>query len=487
MYTLVILMEIVATPQSNALPPTSTAAPAASSSTVPNPVMSAAPKRDVFDELANQSSAAPSPSATATEHFDPDAYLASIGVTDFQTGMNYYYGTGVEKDFAQAVKWLRKAAEKNYAPAQAQLGFCYANGNGVATDEAEAAKWYREAAQQNLAIAQYNLAISYRDGAGVRKDYAEAVKWFRKAAEQNDPSGQRELGLCYFEGIGLKKDSAQAAKWFRKAAEQNYPDAENDLGTCYANGQGVAKNPAEAARWFRKAAEGDLPVAQYNLAVCYEDGSGRPKDHAEAANWFRKAAEQDFAPAQAKLGFYYGIGRGVPKDEVEAYKWSLLAAAKGNDGAKRNVIAAEHTMSRYEIVQGQKLAREFKPRHTETSASETSPGGGVKATPQAAGTGFFVTEDGYAITNEHVVSGAANVRFLTSSGLTSAKIVQVDRANDLALLKADGKFAPLPVGTSRFVQLGSTVMTVGFPNIALQGFAPKFAPGRNCVRCWASG
>ena len=50
-------------------------------------------------------------------------------------------------------------------------------------------------------------------------------------------------------------------------------------------------------------------------------------------------------------------------------------------------------------------------------------------------------------------------------------------ANDLALLKAEGRFAALPVMASRGVKLGSTVATVGFPNIGLQGFAPTLAKG----------
>jgi S1-C subfamily serine protease len=55
--------------------------------------------------------------------------------------------------------------------------------------------------------------------------------------------------------------------------------------------------------------------------------------------------------------------------------------------------------------------------------------------------------------------------------------LSVDAANDLALLKADGRFAPLPITSSRTVKLGGTVATVGFPNIGLQGFAPKLAKG----------
>jgi len=73
------------------------------------------------------------------------------------------------------------------------------------------------------------------------------------------------------------------------------------------------------------------------------------------------------------------------------------------------------------------------------------------------GTGFFITDDGYLISNYHVVKDATKVRLVTGlrrdevatatqagAGLIDAKVVQVDAANDLALLKADGRFACLP-------------------------------------------
>jgi S1-C subfamily serine protease len=62
-------------------------------------------------------------------------------------------------------------------------------------------------------------------------------------------------------------------------------------------------------------------------------------------------------------------------------------------------------------------------------------------------------------------------------GFIAAKVVRVDAANDLALLKAEGRFAALPVTSSRTVRLGSSVATVGFPNVSLQGFSPKLAKG----------
>ena len=66
---------------------------------------------------------------------------------------------------------------------------------------------------------------------------------------------------------------------------------------------------------------------------------------------------------------------------------------------------------------------------------------------------------------------------VTSAGTIAAKVVRVDAANDLALLKAEGKFSPLPIAASRTAHLGGTVATVGFPNIGMQGFSPKLAKG----------
>jgi TPR repeat protein len=75
------------------------------------------------------------------------------------------------------------------------LGIAYANGRGVPKDYVEAVKWVRKAAEQNDVPAQSVLGICYFKGQGVKKDYTEAVKWFRKAAEQNDVRAQNNLGF----------------------------------------------------------------------------------------------------------------------------------------------------------------------------------------------------------------------------------------------------------------------------------------------------
>ena len=395
----------------------------------------------------------------------------------FILGGRYGLGEGVAKDEAEAVKWYRKAAELNLAQAQYSLGACYANGQGVAKDCVEAVKWYRKAAQQNDQKAQVNLGWCYANGQGVAKDCVEAVKWYRKAAQQNDAKAQLNLGCCYADGQGVAKDEAEAVRWFRKAAEQNDVQAQFNLGVFYFEGQGAAKDEAEAVKWYLKAAEQNDAQAQFNLGCCYAGGRGVAKDEAEAVKWFREAAEKNYAKAQANLGFLCQQGQGVAKDYVEAYKWTLLASAQGVQSAKRATTPLEDRMTREQIAQGQTLARNFKPREAPTPGADSSTGSILQTRPESSGTGFFITEDGYLITNQHVFGHGAEVRLVTEAGLISARVVKVDAANDLTLLKAEGRFAALPVAPSRTVKMGSTVATVGFPNIGLQGFAPKLAKG----------
>jgi S1-C subfamily serine protease len=132
-------------------------------------------------------------------------------------------------------------------------------------------------------------------------------------------------------------------------------------------------------------------------------------------------------------------------------------------------------MTREQVAEAQQLAAVFIPRIEKLNSDASISNSPTN--PSFTGTGFFITDDGYLISNYHVVKDATKVRLLTSTGLILAKVVQVDAANDLALLKADGRFAPLPITSSRTVHLGNSVATVGFPNIGLQGFAPKLAKG----------
>jgi TPR repeat protein len=65
----------------------------------------------------------------------------------YRLGFRHCAGAGVQIDFAEAVKWFRKAAEQGYAPAQWKLACCYSSGFlGVTKDLGASAAWFRKAA-----------------------------------------------------------------------------------------------------------------------------------------------------------------------------------------------------------------------------------------------------------------------------------------------------------------------------------------------------
>ena len=111
-----------------------------------------------------------------------------------------------------------------------------------------------------------------------------------------------------------------------------------------------------------RAKKGDAS-AQVVLGEMYAEGRGVPKDDVEAVKWYRKAGEKDDVDAKWYLGLMYQYGGdGVPKDETEAYKWYLLAGAQGCVSAHRSIDMIEDDLTPAQRAEGQRLAREWKPK-----------------------------------------------------------------------------------------------------------------------------
>lgn len=85
--------------------------------------------------------------------------------------------------------------------------------------------------------------------------------------------------------------------------------------------------------------------------------------------------------------------------------------------------------------------------------------------PQSSGSGVIISEDGYIVTNNHVVDNAAKVEVTLDDKRTyTAKVIGTDPSTDLALLKVDEKNLPfIPYGNSDDVKVGEWVLAVGNP------------------------
>lgn len=82
-----------------------------------------------------------------------------------------------------------------------------------------------------------------------------------------------------------------------------------------------------------------------------------------------------------------------------------------------------------------------------------------------SGSGFFVSDQGYIITNNHVVAGTKDVKIILSDGTQeNASIVGTDQYSDIAVLKTNGRVpAVATLGNSDLLKPGESVIAIGSP------------------------
>jgi len=341
-----------------------------------------------------------------------------------------------------AVAELAKAAEQGDAPAQCELGHRLLMGIDINSNPKKGVDWLQQSATQGNVQAQLFLASAYAGGVVIPPNEQAAVKWYRQAADQHNVEAAYRLGQIYKLGLRtIPPDQLAAARWFRQAADQGFAPAQLSLGLLYANGQGV------------------------------------PQADKEANRWFRRAAQQGSAEAQYHLGTHYDTGKGVHHNYVEAYKWLNLAAAQSYTRAidARDKVAQK--LTREQLADAQRLCLAFVPLSASEFVLPTQAKPDLTAPIEEYGSGFFVTEDGYVLTNYHFLTDADYVLVRTESGIYPVTLVKTDPLNDLALLKTTGRGKALPVVSDRNVKVGDPVFSIGYVSTQLEVWEPKAADG----------
>jgi hypothetical protein len=191
-----------------------------------------------------------------------------------------------------------------------------------------------------------------------------------------------------------------------------------------------------AFRLYRSLADQGSARARYWTGVLYGNGQGVPQNYAEAAKWYRLAADQGDAYAQYNLASAYYSGQGVPQNYVSAHMWWSLSAAQDQcvgackDASKlRDIIAG--LMTTAQVAEAQKLAADWRPKTANASPEITpqSPSPNKAETAATSGTAFFVSNNGEALTNAHVVEGCHRISVKGSA----ARLLARDNQNDLAV------------------------------------------------------
>ncbi len=179
--------------------------------------------------------------------------------------------------------------------------------------------------------------------------------------------------------------------------------------------------------------------------------------HKEVAGDIQLTAKR----AEASLGEVGSVGSQFTAYNESSYPDLTYAA----ENAVRAVVGVDVTQ-RIELSQ----RSSYDPFLEFFGIPQQQRGGQQQQQPRyreqkGGGSGVIISEDGYIVTNNHVVDGASKVRVkLYDGGTFDAEVVGTDPTTDIALLKIDKKNLPtLVLGSSDALRLGEWVLAIGSP------------------------
>ena len=175
-------------------------------------------------------------------------------------------------NYIKALNTFYALAKEDDAKAQYNVGLLYANGLGVQKDLVEAQQWYERAAKQGNGAAQYNLAQIYHlEG---RKDihaYEKAKYWYEKAIEAGINEAYNNLGALYLEGLGLEKNEQKAFELCKIGSEKGDNAAKVNMAVLYAWGESVSHDKMKAYESLKNALKsGKSEAGDYLDKLCQE-------------------------------------------------------------------------------------------------------------------------------------------------------------------------------------------------------------------------
>lgn len=181
---------------------------------------------------------------------------------EYNVGVCYFNGEGVEKDVAKAFEFFSKAAAQGDAQAEFAVGVCYEHGKGVEEDAAKAFEWYSKVAAQGHAQAENNMLRCLKSGTILA---AKVFERYFKAAAQGNAQAECNVGWCYENGVGVDMDVDKAFEWYSKAVAHGYAKAEDNVFRCCKK---TTTSGWKGWIWIAKAANNGNLNAQ---KICYQE------------------------------------------------------------------------------------------------------------------------------------------------------------------------------------------------------------------------
>ena len=250
----------------------------------------------------------------------------------------------------------------------------------------------------------------------------------------------------------------------------SYPEPEENSMAPEAPQAEPADTGAEAPVYPRS------PYASSPFTGYYETHGPRPaKEKKHPLKPLGKLWPKALALVLAAACLFGGIaigsrGAGNRQRQLEALEAELRALEARLDGLDRSAPTAYTSLPAGEVLTPAQVYARNVASVVGITCDSTAVIGGQSIQTTVTGSGFLLSEDGYVVTNYHVVAEAATITVVTQDAEThEAALVGRDTTADMALLKVEGEhFQPVTLGSSTELAIGDMVVAIGNPLSALE-------------------
>lgn len=226
---------------------------------------------------------------------------------------------------------------------------------------------------------------------------------------------------------------------------------------------------------YQGAREGGAPQSEQEAREVQRAASGSPYENPPRQTVYQQPALQPqkqkgktgkrIAAAAVAVVLCAGVGLGG------GYAGGLLAQKNGGttvvyQAVQDSAASADSSAAQGSALSVSELAETVKPSVVEVTTEQVTTNAffGQYVT-SGAGSGVIISEDGYIVTNNHVVSGASQIKVKVNDAKEyTATLVGRDSESDIAVLKIDATgLTPAVIGSSAALSVGNYVVAVGNP------------------------
>lgn len=257
--------------------------------------------------------------------FDMDSTNAK---TAFKLGLCNLRGLGTKKDEKAAFEWFCRGNEHGSRSAAYMMGECYFFGVGVEEDWARAVECYERSLsyayeyKDRTVPALLALAQCLEHGYGVERDSRRALVIYKQAAEFGSEEAMYRTGRAILSGVGMRAEYAAARIYILRAARKGYVPAITMMGVFADEGKGIPKNHKDAKQWYLKALNSS-PDKRLKLYE-FPERTFRELE-------VRKEAEIE---ARYRLGMLMARTEPTTQSYISSIEHISLAASLGHEGAQ---------------------------------------------------------------------------------------------------------------------------------------------------------